>query len=1433
MAIKLGEGKFKVEKQEPVQVEAQVVPMDENNNPVKVTVNLPPQEQPKAEEPQKKGGWKGWKAGLQNLNNAMTGKNEEGIATIGDKAIPVNPKAPEIKSETAPGQFFEGMQKGWSTDTGTSGEDNSMVSSFRRGVTSIPNRVVANVTNWMSPSDEDYEVAKAEVALHETQGGNPNDAKYLQNKKLIADKEHAQKVVSELNALDETPENASGWDKLAEAGGMIGGDPLLPLSIGGGPVAMGLKLGAIGAGDTAFRVASKDMPFEDKAIATAIGGGAGLAGGLVIGGLSKYFANKAGRTGQQATEQATRETGSAVDDVSRLADDVSDDILDAESRSLDTQLGVLRGRADDVADDAVEQTARQADEVTPLNDDVPPVFDDVVEDTTRLADDVAPTPSDDLVEQMNREAQDFRAAGIRAETEIAESVMSPYASAVQDAVRTTTGKGKGKVLAQRLTSEGGEEYLTILQKRAAGMVDTLASKAAEAETAAKFVRPAEGILQSDPKSQLVQQVADLTDDIGFKKTMYAKLRRGKAEDGDVGLAVQELQRLVDREAMIAQERAVLNQNIREATNEIDEALKVMPPKRQWGEPDNTYFPPTTRPDVPRPTPTTRSAELLTRYGSPRMVNMGVGGIGGASTGDEDGTVADRALRTVIGMGLMYGGYKGIQKLYKKGLPPFKSLKSKMGYTNSVQPDGEVIRVAKPLQKAVDDLGQFIHNKKLKMETDYMTALDDLLLANAQVDAAIATVRKMLNKLSVAERELLHNALVGEGNLSALSPEIQRVANQFRTAIDDLGEQAVRAGLLDKEAFDVWKGSYLHRLYESHLIDASKGQGSKTLKRGFARGKTETVSYRQYQDMERTGQIGQNIREGKWIVDGEGMRRKTLDFAKKMDDETDWDTPTIRLRKDYTFDERTAMGEIRDAAVTIPYTLHSLKQMLNLSDFLKQIKASGVAKNFDGRLEYEGYKALNGYRYGALNGMQVPKAVAEDLEIQTAFLNADERALADLWKNALGLWKRSKTVYNPGSHINNVIGNWSLMVSQGVPMHTALVRMAGATGKLAKYSRWVDLNGKVRVGKATAQEIALERQLYANAGVREVIEAQQAGLFGGMRIQDILQGADNVKPTAWQKPFVFGQNLYMSEDNMGRLAFYGWLRKNAGLSADEAVKETRGIIPDYRLPMSKAGRILRDTGLDPFFSWTYHTLPAVIKASNPLGTTKYGKGLNKFNAYNIVKLSAALWGGSSLFSILNGGEPTTPFLIPTERPRNMQFTTQDIINNVNNDGTITSMGMNYMLPQLGLISAVVGPLYKWFGEGSFTPVSDIGDSLKSHLTLGIPGTAIGALLNRHPYTGFKISEEEGLWNLVDYAGYLGGSLLPTPPWVQKTGRNVLNALTRDDSETVIKNPSLVQSIFQVVGPRTYKWDPQRYHYSQLEEKDRNRISRGIRALFGGE
>lgn len=181
---------------------------------------------------------------------------------------------------------------------------------------------------------------------------------------------------------------------------------------------------------------------------------------------------------------------------------------------------------------------------------------------------------------------------------------------------------------------------------------------------------------------------------------------------------------------------------------------------------------------------------------------------------------------------------------------------------------------------------------------YLLRNDELFSAKSAYSAKMENLQSALSSLDDADRVAMHEYMVGEGN--AIKPELKPLADALRRQIDDMSAKLVDLGVLDKASRDALAGQYLARSYEKHLKDRINSIFSSGKKvdeihsRGFA--------FKEFKDREAM----------------DTFLSKNPQIAKSMDQAynkggvrvVEKPNGKIELWRDYTKDERSAMGEIK-------------------------------------------------------------------------------------------------------------------------------------------------------------------------------------------------------------------------------------------------------------------------------------------------------------------------------------------------------------------------------------------------------------------------------------------------------------------------------------------------------------------------------------------
>ena len=181
---------------------------------------------------------------------------------------------------------------------------------------------------------------------------------------------------------------------------------------------------------------------------------------------------------------------------------------------------------------------------------------------------------------------------------------------------------------------------------------------------------------------------------------------------------------------------------------------------------------------------------------------------------------------------------------------------------------------------------------------YLLRNDELFSAKSAYSAKMENLQSALSGLDDADRVAMHEYMVGEAN--AIKPELKPLADALRRQIDDMSAKLVDLGVLDKASRDALAGQYLARSYEKHLKDRINSVFSSGKKvdeihsRGFA--------FKEFKDREAMDKF---LSKNPQIA-------KSMDQAYNKGGVRVVEKPNgkIELWRDYTKDERSAMGEIK-------------------------------------------------------------------------------------------------------------------------------------------------------------------------------------------------------------------------------------------------------------------------------------------------------------------------------------------------------------------------------------------------------------------------------------------------------------------------------------------------------------------------------------------
>ena len=347
--------------------------------------------------------------------------------------------------------------------------------------------------------------------------------------------------------------------------------------------------------------------------------------------------------------------------------------------------------------------------------------------------------------------------------------------------------------------------------------------------------------------------------------------------------------------------------------------------------------------------------------------------------------------------------------------------------------------------------------------------------------------------------------------------------------------------------------------------------------------------------------------------------------------------SLKVRRDYTIEEREGMGEIVDVAVRSAFMGEQLERDLRQGRAFYNIAHSSYAKKVETQQEADALieqgwtqvdDSLNAQtglkKYGALSGMYIhPDAkialqTLSDSNIVSKWLEANNLGTAlKVHRKLLNTWKISKTVLSPVAHMNNFVSNMfmgHLMghnvmadISTGLRM-LSLRNMELRARRLyteGKYQEAQDLLVKMQQSEyyqyfkemrdARMSDSSLwATELRADDLVQELRKANLKSSGSDLgKLQEYLAAGYNALDKAWSSGTKFAGGWYEKSDLIYKMGAFVNARKQ-GRSADEAVRYAYEAYFDYG-NLSPVARALRDSGLVPFISYMYNAIPALARS----------------------------------------------------------------------------------------------------------------------------------------------------------------------------------------------------------------------------------------------
>ncbi|WP_345985270.1 hypothetical protein WCX49_11750 [Sulfurimonas sp. HSL-1656] len=668
-----------------------------------------------------------------------------------------------------------------------------------------------------------------------------------------------------------------------------------------------------------------------------------------------------------------------------------------------------------------------------------------------------------------------------------------------------------------------------------------------------------------------------------------------------------------------------------------------------------------------------------------------------------------------------------------------------------------------------DVTNIITGHKIYGRGDYMSLRDDLFRSINGNQVNYEKLHRQLLLMDEGTSRDLYRYMSGNRD-TALHPSIKTFADEYIDKINQKGQQLVDLGILDPSQFEKFKGRYLHRSYMKTMAEgrAAAFTNKKTIKGVYSRGNTWTGPKAEYDDLLQRGEIG-DFFDGK--IEAHRMENGQYRFS-----------------QDWTPEQRARWGEVEDIAYSLPETLSRMDDMIANGQFLKKVLTdTGYVHDAVDDTMKGAYMQLQGKRYGALNQKWVPRDVAKDIDFYSnAFFghNPDEAAhkFREGMRTYISLWKSSHTLYNPKAHVNNLMSNVTLQYMEGVNPITAMNNARRGLQASIKVSKLKELDAKRLIGLSDEEKRAIDA-LMADDDVKLYMQAEAAGLFGRSQLNDILNRyVNNTKESGGVIRSIHRNvgNVYEGEDNVMRFSLLKAL-VDRGEPFGEAITHVNRTIPDYSKPMSEAAQWLRGSGITPFMSWTYYSIPILMRQMKEHPTRALG----------IIAAMSAIYEGAGIDAPL-------PFTTSEDMPKE-GFAYKRIP--IYTDGKeVTTLKVDKWLPHGELANPV--------------------EFLRGFLNFGTWQPAVDVIKNNNAYFNRPITRKDGSKAVYDLGKYTVQNVLPMPD-VLDQAFNLVESRVLDQQQrrkdSVVTPRTTTEELLNIMGTNVLTYDKAKQRQKTQREK----------------
>lgn len=570
-----------------------------------------------------------------------------------------------------------------------------------------------------------------------------------------------------------------------------------------------------------------------------------------------------------------------------------------------------------------------------------------------------------------------------------------------------------------------------------------------------------------------------------------------------------------------------------------------------------------------------------------------------------------------------------------------------------------------------------------------------------------------------------------------------------------------------------------------------------------------------------------------------------------------------LWRDFTKQEREAMGEIDEARYAIAKTLHGMIHDVEVGRYLEWLAtryAKKAGEAIDGKVVTASERMRDTFapgewvrvpetkitgtsaaKYGILAGRYLPGPIWNDVR---QILGGRFKPLGETYAAILSAWKTSKTALSPAVHMNNVMANvvmadWHDVTAGHIAKALRLLLAAHEREGRGLLGRTSNLAARAGIADREAAAEVLNRFQDSGGSIgtwatQELQKDQLEPLLKALEAEIATAGEESARvgaaaalqhllhlrfPSAWDafKPTRAGKALttearnmialYEAEDQVFRLA--AWLRaKEEGANDIAAGKAARKSFLDYHInaPWIQA---MRNTAF-PFVAFTYRALPMLAETAAK-------------KPWKLMKLALLAGGLNAIGYALSGGdEDDERRWLPEEKAGRVFGLVPKLIR----------MPWNDIHGQ---------PVF--LDIRRFVPVGDIFDAGSTHaatpiLPAMVPGGPLALLgelmINKAQFTGREITKETD--TAAEKAGKVIGHMYKAfaPNLVILPGTYAFEGATNagtGKTDAFGREQSMTQAVVSSVGIKlgSYPNDVLRLNATREAQANLMEIDRNITAL----